>query len=70
MKYRRTYVLNNDIYYEFQANTKFQDHHIVKKVKKFRVKHVISKLRTKEGNGIRRILWVLLAAGLYIYQGW
>eukprot|EP00088_Acartia_fossae_P033425 TRINITY_DN34217_c0_g1_i1.p1 TRINITY_DN34217_c0_g1~~TRINITY_DN34217_c0_g1_i1.p1 ORF type:complete len:395 (+),score=56.75 TRINITY_DN34217_c0_g1_i1:196-1380(+) len=52
-----------------QVNSKIRDHRVVETVKKFHVKHVISKLRTNEGKGWRRILWVLLAIAL-AYQGW
>ncbi|XP_023324769.1 monoacylglycerol lipase ABHD12 [Eurytemora carolleeae] len=40
----------------------------LRKVKKFRVKHVISKLR-EENWGLRRLVWLLLALALF-YRGW
>jgi len=47
---------------------RINDHHMVKKVKKIRVKHVMSKLRTNEGKGLRRLVWFIFAIVL-AYQG-
>jgi len=52
-----------------QVNNKIRDNHVVKKVKKLPVKQAISKIYSKEGKGLRRILWVCLGVYLW-YHGW